>query len=336
MSEAARFLGQGPFTVEAIGHTPVAGATRELTRVRAADGRCAVVKVLHCGSNPRWPALPDRASPWWWRREASAYASAGLRERLATAGLRMPALLGVAEREQHVCALWLEDLTGAPGPTWGSERLAEAAAGLGALAGTEPLDEPWLSRGWLRDYTGLRDAEQAAFALAWGDLEHLRAPAERLWAERVRWLDVLDTLPRALSHLDLWPGNLFDDDGVTVLTDWAYAGLGALGEDLGNLVPDSVADLCLPVADLDRADELTWAAYAGALPPAVDPRLARLGTCASSAVKFSWLAPRLVAIVDGDAWAAKKGVTYAVQREAFLAAIDLVLRRADEARRLAG
>ena len=345
MSDAERFLGGGPFTVEPVDHTPVAGATKQLYRVRAADGRSAVVKVLHQGANRRWPAAASSASPWWWRREASAYASNGLRERLAEAGLRMPRLLGQTDRdpqidprtdlETTVCALWLEDLTGTPGPTWDVERIARAAASFGRLAALEPIDEPWLSRGWLRSYTRLRDDDAAAFAKPWGDLEHLRGPAERLWAERDRWLAVLDTLPRSLAHLDLWPGNLFDDEGATVVTDFAYTGIAAIGEDLGNLVPDSIADLWQPVALIEQLDTATWDAFAGALPPSVDPRLARLGLCASTAVKFAWFALRLAGVDDREAWGAFNGATYPVQREAFLASIELVQARADEARRLA-
>lgn len=335
MSEAERFLGGGPFTIEPVDHTPVAGATKCLYRVRAADGRSAVVKLLHQGANRRWPAEASSASPWWWRREASAYTSDALRERLAAAGLRMPRLLGLADREPTGCALWLEDLTGPRGHTWDVERIARAAANFGRLAAVQPIDEPWLSRGWLRSYTRLRDSDSVAFAKPWGDLEHLRGPAERLWSERDRWLGVLDTLPRSLAHLDLWPGNLFDDDGATVVTDFAYTGIAAIGEDLGNLVPDSVADLWQPVALIDDLDTATWEAFAGALPPSVDPRLARLGLCASTAVKFSWFAPRLAGVDDREAWGAFNGATYPVQREAFLASIELVQARADEARRLA-
>ena len=335
MSEAERFLGGGPFTVEPVDHTPVAGATKCLYRVRAADGRSAVVKLLHQGANRRWPAEANSASPWWWRREAAAYASAALRDRLAAAGLQMPRLLGLADRGPAVCALWLEDLTGPPGQTWDVERIACAAASFGRLAAVEPIDEPWLSRGWLRSYTRLRESDGVAFAKPWSDLEHLRGPAERLWSERDHWLAVLDTLPRSLAHLDLWPGNLFDDDGATVVTDFAYTGIAAIGEDLGNLVPDSVADLWQPVTLIDQLDTATWEAFAGALPPSVDPRLARLGLCASTAVKFSWFAPRLAGVDDREAWGTFNGATYPVQREAFLASIELVQARADEARRLA-
>ena len=50
-------------------------------------------------------------------------------------------------------------------------------------------------------------------------------------------------MPPTVCHLDVHPHNLFDGDGVddTVLVDWAFVGIGALGEDPANLIVDAVA-----------------------------------------------------------------------------------------------
>jgi thiamine kinase-like enzyme len=61
-----------------------------------------------------------------------------------------------------------------------------------------------------------------------------------VWDERETFLSWIERAPRTVCHLDLWPRNVFDDDGATVLIDWAFVGIGAVGEDVGNLVPDAV------------------------------------------------------------------------------------------------
>jgi hypothetical protein len=76
-----------------------------------------------------------------------------------------------------------------------------------------------------------------------------------------------------------------------VLLDWAFVGDGALGEDVGNLIPDSVFDLLLPHDLLDDLDAALTRAYLDGLRDAGwegDERAVRLGICAS-AVKYDWL-----------------------------------------------
>ena len=53
----------------------------------------------------------------------------------------------------------------------------------------------------------------------------------------------------------MWPNNLIRrPSGEVVLLDWAFTGDGALGEDVGNLIPDSVLDLLFPHDALDELD----------------------------------------------------------------------------------
>lgn len=126
----------------------------------------------------------------------------------------------------------------------------------------------------------------------------LRDRLRRMHAERERWLALLESLPRTLCHLDLWPPNMLAREAErTVLVDWAFAGDGALGEDLGNLVPDSVFDLFLPASALPALDRRLFRAYLGGLRQGGwdgDERLVRLAVCAS-AIKYDWLAPLMLA-----------------------------------------
>jgi hypothetical protein len=52
----------------------------------------------------------------------------------------------------------------------------------------------------------------------------------------------LDRLPRTLCHLDLHRNLFADGDDCTVAVDWSFVGIGAIGEDAGNLVADAVLD----------------------------------------------------------------------------------------------
>ena len=99
---------------------------------------------------------------------------------------------------------------------------------------------------------------------------------------------------RALSHLDLWPANAISGSNGspgTVLVDWAFTEDGALGEDIGNYVPDTVFDLFLPASQLPALEREMYGNYRAGLHRSGwrgDARLARLGMCAS-AVKYDWI-----------------------------------------------
>ncbi|MEV4086802.1 phosphotransferase, partial [Nonomuraea fuscirosea] len=124
----------------------------------------------------------------------------------------------------------------------------------------------------------------------------LRGELIRLHRDREEFLAVMEALPRALCHLDLWPSNVIDAGGESVLLDWAFTGDGALGEDVGNHIPDSVFDLFLPAAVLPELDAAVYGAYLRGLRESGwrgDERLVRLAVCAS-AVKYDFLAPLML------------------------------------------
>lgn len=75
----------------------------------------------------------------------------------------------------------------------------------------------------------------------------------------------------------------------------------AIGEDIGNLVPDASFDHFVPAADLAHLETVVFDSYLWGLREAGwddDPRLVQLGMW-SSAVKYDWLAPFTLAQV-GD------------------------------------
>jgi aminoglycoside/choline kinase family phosphotransferase len=235
----------------------------------------------------------------------------GLPALLADGGLEAPDLLGSFERSETEIALWLEDLGDPPAPGWTSPSLARAARALGVgqgalvAAGSVP-GHAWLSRRFLRDYSTSKQVDWDLIhdAAAWQQPlirqywpASLQTDMARLYAERDRWLGLLETLPRTLCHLDFWPNNLVAVDSErTAVLDWAFSGDGALGEDVGNLVPDAIFDHFLPAADLPELDHAVYVAYVEGLREGGwngDERLVRLAMCAS-AVKYLFLVPRLL------------------------------------------
>lgn len=175
-------------------------------------------------------------------------------------------------------------------------------------AGTHrgPLSEAWASRRFLRDYSASRLAryelveddaawEQPLVAKCWPT--GLREGWRRLLANRETLLTIMDSLPRIRSHLDVWVSNeIRRPNGPIVLLDWAFAGDGAVGEDLGNHIPDAVFDLFWPAERLAELDDTCFDAYIHGLSEAGwsgDERQVRLGVTASC-VKYAWLLPRLL------------------------------------------
>lgn len=297
-------------TRELLTHNTLNAVTAGIWRVRDGD-RSVILKVLtrRKDGHDDWPASDDPRHWNYWRREAHVYGD-GLPELWKGSGLAAPRLLDLVEREDGDLALWFEDVAGEPGASWDVGRHALLGRQLGrAQATAGPVDRPWLSRSFLRDYV---ESKRVPYELldddaAWRHplvAEHfppgLRAEAVRLHRDREWFLDLLGSLPRAFCHLDLWPNNLVARGEETVLFDWAFAGDGALGEDVGNHVPDSVFDLFLPAARLPELDRAVYGGYVEGLREAGwrgDERLVRQAVCAS-AVKYDWLIPAMLAAVD--------------------------------------
>jgi len=125
----------------------------------------------------------------------------------------------------------------------------------------------------------------------------LRDGWARLLAHRDVLLDVMEQLPRASSHLDAWVSNTVRrPDGTVVLLDWAFAGDGAIGQDLGNWLPDAVFDLFWPAEQLADLEAACYPTYLEGLRKSGWQGWdsdARLGVTASC-VKYAWLLPLML------------------------------------------
>ncbi|MDP4510968.1 protein kinase family protein [Nonomuraea turcica] len=346
--EIAQVLGASDATVESLTHNAMNGVTAGIWRVQTQD-RSAILKVLTRRKNAHdgWKSSSDPLHWNYWRREADVYAD-DLPALWSGTGVRAPRLLKLIEREDGDLALWLEDVTGQPATSWEIDRHGLLGYQVGMAQGSAgPVDRPWTSRSFLRDYI---DSKRVPYELLEDDdaWRHplirenfppsLRAELLRLHRDREWFLTVMESLPRALCHLDLWPSNAIDADGQSVLLDWAFTGDGALGEDIGNYVPDSVFDLYLPAARLPDLDAAVFGGYLRGLREAGwrgDERQVRLAVCAS-AVKYDWLVPWMLQRVDRQprAYGGQASVDAARHFRERGTAMMFLAAWADEARRL--
>lgn len=247
----------------------------------------------------------DPSSSNYWKREVQAYQS-GLLDDLPD-GLAAPRCFGVQEQPDGGFWIWMEDVQDDIGSKWPLEHYGVVARHLGQFNGAyltgKPIpSQPWLSGGWLRQWVARHAPTRDQLPSALGHPLVRRAfPPDvaggllHLWAEQDRFFDALDRLPKTFCHMDAFPRNLLtrhtaEGDHQTVAIDWAFTGIGAIGEEL---VPLTQASLGLLMVEMDRApelDALVFDSYLQGLRDAgwrADPRLVRLGYTATSALRYT-------------------------------------------------
>jgi hypothetical protein len=294
--------------LEELTHNTGNQATGGIWRVHGPAGR-AVLKIANAGADADAPwAAGERSDHWnFWRREPLAYQSGLAHSAFGDAGLGAPRLLAVVEPSPCVLTLWLEDVDGLPGTGWPVDRLADVAERLGraqAAWADRGLPYPWLSRRWLRQYVASKPIREA---VAWDDpraasawTAELRAGLRLLWDRRETLVDLAEALPRTLCHLDVWPMTLIaragPEEGIA-LVDWAFVGEGAVGEDVANLIADSVADGLIDPGLLPDINRACTAGYLAGLRAGgwrgSDTEI-RHAIAVTGAAKYCWLAPLML------------------------------------------
>lgn len=304
-----------PERVELLTHNPLNAVTGGIWRV-VGPRDSVIVKVITDGrrhDGPDWWAA-SRVDHHWnsWRREVLVYRT-GLPSLYEPDGLGAPELRASHDLDDGTAVLVLEDVAGRTGSALTVDDLVDLAGALGRaqgrLAARGDWDRPFLSRSFLREYSRSKpvDDELLASDAAWSHprvaahLAPLREPLTRL---RAQWSDLVaiaEAAPSTLCHLDVWPANVVRRaDGRFALLDWAFCGRGALGEDVANLVPDSVFDLLVPATAVDELAARAEAAYLAGVRDGGwrgHDDAVRLGLRAA-AVKYHWLAARLLADPD--------------------------------------
>jgi hypothetical protein len=331
-------------------HEPIVSATQGIWRLQG-QGWSVVLKLIGPGGGGHslWQA-GDQPEHWcYWRREVLAYES-GLVSSLA-GGLRAPECYLVAEQGDGSVALWLEDVSAPAATTWPPAAYSAAARRLGRAQGqfivSRALPEHrWLSRDWLRSYLAQRDGDLPLLkdATAW-ELPLVRRwlpatlaePLLQMRRDRALLLAALDRLPRTLSHFDFHPLNIFGGEDTTIVIDWSFVGIGAMAEDAGNLVPDSVFDFHVRSGEIDRLYDAVRNGYLSGLRDAgwEGPEEAvDLGMCATAAAKYSWNGPAMLrAALENRPLLNRRPLEEAFERWAPV--IPWLLKCAERARHLA-
>jgi hypothetical protein len=257
------------------------------------------------------PLNPAAQSYWnYHRREILAYES-GLLSDLPD-GISAPRCLGVTEYLDGICWLWLEDVQEAVGQPWSLSEFGLAAFRLGRFNGAyltgRPIPSfPWLSQkwvhGWLNEYRqgNLDLVELIQDEHFW---EHpLLQPSFpnriteeicKLWDQHDSLLDTLEQLPQTFCHMDAYQPNLFlrrDAQGTNqvVAIDWVFAGKGAVGEEIANLLAASLIWFEYNSTDAKSLDEEIFSNYLRGLHQAGwdgDSRYVRLGYTAACALRW--------------------------------------------------
>jgi hypothetical protein len=317
-----------------------------------------VLKILN---NPKeWGQAPR----YWafWKRELLAFQS-GMLTALPI-GLSAPRCYGTTENEDNGW-IWMEHIEESTARRWSMEHFHRAARHAGRFAAAFlnglPLPEaPWLSEGFFRsvfadndwwathmDPTAPNNAWQSPLVQqAFSDA--LRTGVLRIWAEKQRFWETIDRLPRVFCHNDLHRRNLLfrtDTHGQEQLValDWAFSGAGALGMDLGELVATSAFYFEVEPAEVGQLEAAALDGYLAGLRDAGwsgDPQVVRLGYLSSAAMWMGATLPGWVAEMLPPERGFNVPAIYGRPADAVLAGwvtlTEFMLERADEARHLMG
>ena len=209
----------------------------------------------------------------------------------------------ISKRSEGVYWLWLEDLADQASSEWLLDHYALVARHLGQFNGNylgkvSLTDWPWLSTEWLRKFiapnaaavTQLKDVLDHPLVSRWYPSD-VAEGLSQLWEDRELLLSALERQPQTLCHRDAWSPNLFlcvGDKGVdeTVAIDWAFVGLGALGEDV---VPLAQTRNCFKPQEAAEVNKLVFTNYLEGLYDANwkgNPESVRFGFAASSALRY--------------------------------------------------
>lgn len=255
--------------------------------------------VMKCINNPK-ESIESSHVWYYWKREILAFQS-GFLENLPP-GVRAPRFYGIMENENGAW-VWIEHIQEVTGKQWSLDHFQRAARQLGRFQGTylhmTPLiDQPWLSQSFFRTVWDEKDwwsgfMNPASEENAWkspiaqsGFDEKQKSRVLQLLAEKQRFFDVNDRLPQVLCHYDasrrnfIWSRSAQTGEEELVGIDWAFTGIGALGNDLGQLLGTSIFFFEYNPTDAETLEAALLDGYLAGLADngvIVDAQLVRLG-----------------------------------------------------------
>jgi hypothetical protein len=269
------------YTIEAIEpELRLHSVTGGVYRVRGEDFSL-VLKIVKHGDDPDpnalWVSGSEPSHRNYWKREWLAYSS-GFLDSLP-GELRAPRTLLVTEPSPDEGWIWMEDVEGRPGSEWEVDDYDSVAFDLGTTqaayaSGRSMLPgQPWLSRHWLSGWVealGQRidalDDDAMWQQESQAPMKALRTRVRAVWEAREQLVAIVEAAPATVVHLDFWPTNLIAaDDGTTVALDWSQVGIGAVGQDLDQLILDPVWMQVLPDGSLDALQTHVLRGYTSGL-----------------------------------------------------------------------
>jgi len=352
------------WTVEPLSHEKISDTTGGLFcfsgQCQGREGIQPWKVILKCINNPKeWSQQPR---VWYyWQREIMMFQS-GFLEQLPSA-VRAPRFYGVMENENGAW-VWIEHIQEVTGKQWSLDYFQRTARQLGRFQGaylhkTPLIDRPWLSQSFFRNvwdeegfWSGFMNP--ASEENAWkspivqrGFDDKQQSRVLQLLAEKERFFDVNDGLPRVLCHYDasrrnfMWSRSLQTGEEELVGIDWAFTGIGALGNDLGQLIGTSLFFFEYSPTDAETLEVALLEGYLAGLADIgvrVDARLVRLGYMISLSLWMGVMLPGWAAIMLPPDSEFNVQAMYGRQVEEVLAGWvrldEFCLDRAEEARAL--
>jgi hypothetical protein len=255
--------------------------------------------VLKSIKDPKeWGQKPRGWS--YWQREILGFKSGFLAQ--LPAGVRAPRSYQVTESENGAW-IWMEHIQEMTGKQWSLDTFQRTARQLGIFQGkylheTPLIDQPWLSQYFYRNVwdaegfwsgfmnpTSKENAWQSPITQSGFDARQ-KSRVLQLLAEKERFFDVNDRLPQVLCHNDasrrnfMWSRSSQTGEEELIGVDWAFTGIGALGNDLGALIGTSMFFFEYSPADAETLEAAILDGYLAGLADhrvTIDARLVRLG-----------------------------------------------------------
>lgn len=256
--------------------------------------------LLKCIHLP--PENISQQKEWTYLRREILALRSGMLDHLPS-GLRAPRCYSVMDQGNNAW-VWLEHVHESGGKQWTLERFKQTARRLGQFAGAYlsgmPLpDYPWMCRqpvtrsiwrknGWWAEFLDPASTENAWMSpfVQRGLDQSTQTRVLRLLAEKDHILAVNDRLPQVLCHNDahrrnfIWTQSEPGGEEELVAIDWAMVGLGAVGNDLGKIIQNSMLLLDFDPFEADQLDAAGFESYLAGIADtgvSIDPRMVRLG-----------------------------------------------------------
>jgi hypothetical protein len=352
------------WTVESLSHEKIIDTTGGLFcfsgESQSTQGIRPWKVIMKCINNPKEPSEQPRV--WhYWKRELLAFQSGFLAQ--LPLDVRAPRFYGVMESENGAW-IWLEYIQETTGKHWSLDDFQRAAQHLGRfqgkyLAGTPLIDQPWLTQNFLRSawdkegfWSGFMDpafkenAWQSPITQRGFDAKH-QSRVLQLLTEKERFFDANDRLPQVFCHNDasrrnfMWSRSAQTGKEELIGVDWAFSGIGALGNDLGELVATSMFFFEYNPTDAEVLEAAQLEGYLAGLDDIgvkVDARLVRLGYLISLSLWMGAMLPGWAAYMLSPDSRFNVQAMYGRQAEEVLEGWvqldEFCLDRADEARTL--